>query len=340
MSGSILGKIIRDNLLSGSLTAGTLQTALGDADNLAAFKLLVNSVRSIKTLISDSTAITAIAGSALAIGVVAQSDYATTQICRNSNALKTILTTATSLTAYTGNSSNNARLKNQVNKGASKLKRQIFTSSGTFTAPSAGMAARLILLIGAGGCGSVSQSTNTIGGGGGGGGETKVLYEPSPANTSVSITIGAAGETQEANGGNTIAGALLTALGGSGANDTVGGVGGGTTTNSGRTNLNDTDILNAVWPSLVSFAQKGGDGGDGTTGTGESGEQGLTGAGGGQHLAGTGYGSGGGGGGTGNVQGENGIVNSGCGSGGDDKTNDTEALTSGSGLGIFYYIEN
>lgn len=86
---------------------------------------------------------------------------------------------------------------------------QMFTSSGTYNAPSAGEAFTIILVGGGGGCGSVTQGTSNghyprSNYGGGGGGTCIAAYNKAEMGTAASVTIGAGGNgTNGAVGGTT-----------------------------------------------------------------------------------------------------------------------------------------
>jgi hypothetical protein len=115
--------------------------------------------------------------------------------------------------------------------GSSK---EVFTSSGTWTKPSAGTIA-LITIWGGGGGGGRDQGD--FGGGGGGGGCVQALYQLSDLPGSAAVTIGAGGTGQASTGaggvgGTSSFGSLLSAYGGGGGqgsstNNTGGGGGGG-----------------------------------------------------------------------------------------------------------------
>ena len=119
--------------------------------------------------------------------------------------------------------------------GGGKLQSQIFTSSGSWTAPS-GVTGCWI--SGSGGGGGGASLISAQGGGGGGGGEECVMQPVSlSALEVVTVTIGAAGagatagasNTAGGNGGTTTFGTHVTLLGGNGglSANTGGGYGGG-----------------------------------------------------------------------------------------------------------------
>jgi hypothetical protein len=106
----------------------------------------------------------------------------------------------------------------------------VFTSSGTWTKPSSGTAAKIYLWGGGG-----SGGRSTAGGGGGGGGACVVAeYRLADLPSTVSVTIGAGGSVTAgtttvngAVGANSVFGSLFTAYGGGG------GVGGGSSDGGG-----------------------------------------------------------------------------------------------------------
>lgn len=114
------------------------------------------------------------------------------------------------------------------------IRRQIFTTSGTYT-PHASMTYVMVESIGGGGGGGGvigSATAGAAGGGGGAGAYTRSLLARAAVLPSVAVTIGAGGTGSSGaagtNGGNTTFGALNTALGGGG-----GGVGNATTGGAG-----------------------------------------------------------------------------------------------------------
>jgi len=117
--------------------------------------------------------------------------------------------------------------------GSSK---EVFTSSGTWTKPTAGTIA-LITIWGGGGGGGRNQGNEASGGGGGA--CVQGLYQLSDLPGSASVTIGAGGTSQAGNGnggigGTSSFGSLLSAYGGGGgANNTAGGGGGGGSLSAG-----------------------------------------------------------------------------------------------------------
>lgn len=134
---------------------------------------------------------------------------------------------------------------------------QVFTSSGTYTAPS-GLKYAIVEVVGGGGGGgsALTVSGSASGGGGGGGGYAKKLISATTIGVSQTVTIGALGaggapSNAGSAGGNTTFGALLTANGGSGgSHESSGGAGG--TASDGDINIT---------------GQTGGEGGDATLGT-------------------------------------------------------------------------
>lgn len=330
--GVLIGSGLQVQLMSGDMDATELQTALGDSNKLGSFAMLMGDPAASQALLENPVSLTAIAGSALAMGIVAQNDRLTQYLVKIPQAIQKIMTTATAYNAYKNVAANKARLKNLVNRPGSKLKRQVFTADGTFTIPSVGLLDLSVLALGPGG--------GNVGSGGSGGGEC-VIWRPGTVPTSnFGVTIGLCGNPSS----NTVVSALsITAdfgLPDSGAGTgATGGSGGGADTLGGLASLSDSDILNAPF-QITACTIKGGNGGN----AGAAGSPGLTGAGGGaagapgaHGAAGAGFCSGGGGDGAGAA----GTIYTGAantGNGGGGSSGGTGG--GGSGLVIVYYIEN
>lgn len=360
---TLLGLNIKNRLLAGSLDSSALQTELGDDNYLAAFKNIIASKQSMEQLISDETAFTAIAGSALASGVIAASDKTTKFLCRNSQALYIAFTNSSMYQAYVSNTNNKIRMRKQVNAGRSKLKRLIYTADNTFTQPTNGMLAYILAGVGGGGGGGSASADS--GGGGGGGGQSKFIVKTSGLTSeNIDIVIGNSGAPVLNSPGTagtittfttSITSTLLLSSAGGGGGSGLstgngpfsGGSGGGSTSGG---SVYDGNLIDAFWPVFADSSVKGGDGGEGRPGnTGENGEDGIFGSGGLGHVAysieaspGTGFGSGGGGGGSngtfgGRLDAQN---NSGCGASGGSVTNFSAGTGyGGTGFAVIYYIE-
>lgn len=350
-------------LLGGYIDSAALETALTTNDAfLGAFNRLLKS-GTVKALLSSSTAFGVIAGSTSAFAalldqsgeLLAASDSATTAISDNSNAIKTVVTNATYLNLWQNVPANKTRLQARINASGSKLKRQEWTSSGTWTAPGTPIVALSVFAIGGGGNGGIGGwdggSTRAETGSGGSGAEsaTKSATTSLPT-TNQTVTVGAVTAASSF-------GAFLTAAGGeSGIKGTFYPAGGGSDVSA----IYDTDFQNAIWqPNTAS--KRGGDGGWSfnitNNSNGNPGVAGLTGSGGAAGTqgggsavsagAGSGAGSGGGGGAAiypGGAAGANGASvgagNYGCGGGGGSGTSGASTGgTGGSGLVIAYWVE-
>lgn len=352
---------LRTDLLEGDYSAATFNTALTDPTIAAQFTELVNSYVSAETLANSTVALPVILGSANArtiaangpafLRACANSGYATHQLVTTVNgadlfALVLTDTTGHRFSHWRNISANYNRLKMYVNATGSRLRRQIFTTSGTWTLPNT-LRAMSIFAVGGGG-----GSRNFWAAGAGGGGEIVCLNVVELPNTDQMVTIGAGGVggTSGSPGGNTSVGTLINAIGGNGSGgSSIGGAGGGTTTNGGYKSFTDwEDPLDAVF-QCVSASQKGGAGGNHGFDIGQAGEDGLPGTGGRPGFTTPSTGAqpgrrfGGGGGGTGSTRpgygfdgvstgGVSAAANSGAGAGG-------RSASGGSGIVVIYWLE-
>lgn len=189
------------------------------------------------------------------------------------------------------------------------VKKQIFTSSGTYT-PSANLLYAIIEAVGGGAGGGGSVITSAVGqytgGGGGAGGYSRTYATAAAIGASQSVIIGAAGSggagaTNGGAGGNTSVGTLCVANGGIGGQfGSVGqfGFGGaGGTPGTGDVAAGGggagTGVYSTVSPSTYAFLPSGA---GGNSAFGGGGKAVLNGAGGGGStagVAGAGYGAGG-----------------------------------------------
>jgi len=306
MAGSLRALRLANNLLSGALNSTTLQTRLGTASEVAAFALLCESA-TFEAIAQDAAAMAAVAGSALASDVlvgsykgmlrasaspVAMAQLGTSQTFLNKAVLvgvtiETLLASPYAHTQILMVPANLTKLKSAVTTAGanSKLKRQFFTASGTWSVPG-GFRKGVVLMSGDGG-NSPSQST-AISKGGGGGGQWKASPFTATPNTSMTVT---------KSGSAVFAG--ITALAGAAANNGSGGPGGGSTQTrvGSHADIPDYDMDSLPWIG-VTLNLPGGTGGATTAST--SGGGGGGGGGGGNGAAsasaGTRYGGGGGGG--------------------------------------------
>ena len=280
---------LKSQLLAGDLDSTALQTALGTATTLSAFRELTTDSASVAALLANSDSISAMLGSALArtalsesavtADEIAESSYATSQACQNGTFLALIFNNGMA-DAWWETVERRGRLEAQVNASGSKLKTEWFYSSGTWTSPTTLLAiSRSMIGGGASGCGAGSGSNNDGASGGGGAEAVTGPLNVSDVTGNLTITCGAGG-TGANNAGadgadSTIVdgtnGTLATATGGdktlgyppvSGDSGYVGGLGGGTTSGGGRDAMTEPNFPRAIW-QFKTATQKGGDGGNG-----------------------------------------------------------------------------
>lgn len=344
MSGSVKGLSLNLALLGGSLTSSQLESELSTPYNLGAFRKmlgisfvrrqLLNDPSILNIIFNSDKAATALLSDFDALNYIATSDNIINTIVSNPTALKAMLTNDTAF-FNVKNSSLYAKIQAKVNVSGSKLKRQIFTSSGTFTIPISGLAACTVFLVGSGGA-TTAGGIGGVGGygpGGGGGGETKVFKFTTMPSSNVAVTV----STTSSFGGFAIA-----AAGSSSINAAVfpnGGTGGGST--SGTVPLSvDYSPTTAAWQPN-NYSVKGGDGGSGemlATSTartvGGSGWYGTSALG----VTSTGFGMGGSGGtatSSGSAPTTTATYGNGC-----TPTTSTTGGPGSAGIVIVYYIEN
>ncbi len=356
MSGSVTGAILEQKLLGGGITASQLETELADSLSLGAFRKLINIGENRQILLQTPGALTAMFGSNYAreslflydeiMIDIAQSTIATDYLTRSGAALLELFENSTAFAYYRNTAANYTLLKSFVNGANSKLKRDIFTTSGTFT-PAGTLLGLVMAGVAGGGNGATGAPATNQAGGGGSGGEFRIIKLTSGLPSSgQSVTVGNAGLT-------TTLGSLYTATAGNSAANgaSTAGATAGTTSGGGTASITDTDLVNAVWQTTnCSVAGgAGGVGGNGTnspsgSGNGTAGTAGASGAGGTAGAfgasaggAGSGFGSGGGGGG-GNFVGNGGAATVNTGSGGGGCVNGSTAGAGGTGLLVVYSI--
>lgn len=201
---------------------------------------------------------------------------------------------------------------------------QIFTSSGTFVAPT-GVTKVYLSMVGAGGGGGSDGGTVLAGGGGGGASLLNYVYTVVPGN-SYTVTIGAGGIAANPGTGGTGGSTTfdtITCVGGAGGTINAGGVGGNNTATASAANLfsaSATTTTAGVTPGNQFIF--GGNGGKGN-GSGSAGAGG-----------GTPFGPGGTGGANTGTAGTPGAVNTGAGGGG---TVGVVSAIGGTGLVIVMY---
>jgi len=326
-------------LETGALNASTLQTALGNSDTLWEFTQLIATPYWATIVLESSTSFDSIFGSALAkaklfshsipLRIIASSDLITQNLLSDADKAVNLFSNKTLFEAYLRNYNNYQRLKSFINVAGSKLKRVEFLSSGTFTIPGTGLKAMSIAGVGNG-----SYGYNGPIGNGGAGGEyaSKKLLTGLPTSN-VTVTIQAMSNSYPLN--NTF-GSILSVSNGESADNFGPGIGGGVTTNGGKTNISDPDIQNAVL-QFYDLTVQGGAGGVNSSITNGKGGDGIFGKGGGREEGGTGIISGGGS----YTPGGSiaGTVGQGLGCGGGGSSSGLAAAGSTGGF-IVYYLEN
>lgn len=127
----------------------------------------------------------------------------------------------TTITLTLPGSNGTIALLSDIGSTIRTVKRQSFSSSGTYT-PSAGMVFCDVEIVGGGGGGGGSNGGAAVGSGGGAGGYSRRLLTAAQIGSSQTVTIGSAGSAGSSSGGDggsggtTSLGSLLTANGGAG----------------------------------------------------------------------------------------------------------------------------
>lgn len=356
---------LRTALLSGTYTAGTFETALATASTAAAFVELVNTYGSSEILVNSTVAFPVIAGSSTArtissnapsfLRACANSSYATEQLVTTTDGAALfgiVLRDATGgkFSHWRDISVNYSRIKAWVNATGSKLKRQIFTSTGPWTKPTT-LYAMSIFAVGGGSLGGYIGAGGAAGGSGGEIECVNIAFASLPA-ANQTVTIGSGGTTGTPNGGNTTVGSLITASGATSPGySSTPTAGGGTTASGGYAAFTDWEApLFAAW-QCVNASQQGGSGGAGNGSgitVGLPGADGLPGTGGNPGYgtpttapkSGSAYG--GGGGSAADVGATTPVAaaaNSGAGGGGYDFTSPSAGSAGGSGIAVIYWLE-
>lgn len=364
-----IGLDLTRRLLAGSMNAASLESALAHAGARGAWRLLLKS-KELSLLLNHTAASAALFGSARAFSdlllvagpTLAASDVATERISNSAAAIQAVVSNPTYLAYWNSVPANKTRLQARVNASGSKLKRQVFTSAGTWNRPT-GLQALSVALVGRGGSGSYGDEYFSGGsfyqvatGPGGGAAEVKTKNFDTLPSGNVSITFDDTGKTKF--------GAYLEALNGNhatGGNGTQSSFqqpnpGAAVGTNTNPSNI-QPDLTNEVFQpytaskaGLAGASSAGGSssgswpgaiagltGQSGLTGSGGAGgSAGNTGGGGGSGIASSG-GSGGYGGAGGSATGGN-ASGYGCGGGG-AATNGSGGIGSGP-VAVVYWIEN
>ena len=173
-------------------------------------------------------------------------------------------------------------------------KRDIITTSGTYTAPVSGWYRITVKGGGGGGGGGFSSGGGYVGGGGGGEGGTTTEYQYMTTGDTATVTIGAggtagSGNTNGANGGNSIVviGVSTYTGGGGGGGISGGGAGGGTGTTGATGGAGGTGTIlgsaggNGDTSGIQNSGGTGGGAGGGVAGRNSNGGNGTQGGGGG-----------------------------------------------------------
>jgi hypothetical protein len=334
------GEVILSNLLENTITSANLTTLLGTAGYLSGLKFILNNRDTARLLVNNTTAFGLLANSTGAVASFAESEISTKELSKNSNALYSLVTISNLFNAYKNDTNNWSLLNSFVNKYYSKLKKQTFTSDGSFTIPTEGLKAMSIVGIGAGG------ESNGVGGGSGAEAGVNVITSSLPSET-LTVTVGSGRKSGSVSSpyeseGSSVTGATAgNLLVVSGGYQNISGTSQGGGSNTGG-NFSNGNITASPW-QYEDCTKKGGNGG---YGNGIAGSAGIYGAGGAAETvsdyarAGTGFCSGGGGTFSGGVAlidnaSSAGGANTGNGSGASDGT-----YAGGSGLVIIHYIIN
>lgn len=268
MAGSLKGLSLNLLLLGGGITSSQLESELSTPSTLGAFRkmLSISSVRkqllidtSILNIIFNSEkALTTLLSDENALNLIGSSDTLVASITQSTAALKAIINSDSIFLAIKNNSTFYTKLQNRVNASSSKLKRQIFTTNGTFTIPGTGLAACTAFLQGGGGGITPAAASPNYGSGGGGGGETKVYKFTTMPTSNIAITVGLPSNPS-------ILGSFATAAAGStsvSVNAAFNGAAGGGITSGTIPISVDYSPLTAIY-ELGNYSVKGGGGGGG-----------------------------------------------------------------------------
>jgi hypothetical protein len=269
---------LKELLLGNSISSATFETLLASASYRSAWGSMCNRRAAIKAIAGSAVAMAIVAGSTTASTDLLAFPESKTVVFQSGKALKAIVNNATGRTVWAPTLS----FMLASNPGLIKLKRQVFTASGTWTypahvAPGALEDVRTVCVGGGGGGAGISGAISGAGGGGGGGALVATVLSPASLTISQAITVGAAGTgssgTGASGGGTTSFGAFASAAGGSpGTGVTVnltvgaGGAGGGAASSG---NWYSTAILTAAWQDAA--VVRGGAGGAGHATTGVTG---------------------------------------------------------------------
>ena len=252
---------LRNWLVKGLANAVDLESYITDgAEYEGAWRMLVDDKASMRLLAASTAAMLVLAATSSANVDMVASQAAREAVFDKGTAIKAILDDSVSRAAWYNT------FKIAVNDAPNtiKLKRQVFTASGTWTHP--GVTDDLVgisaVCVGSGSSGN--QSGSGYGGAGGGGGAiVAATVTPASVTADVTVTVGArvnvTSVTASVAGATSSFGAFVTAAGGSAAGTGSGGAGGVGGGSSSSGNWLDQYLLLAAWQ--VSANVKGGTGG-------------------------------------------------------------------------------
>lgn len=176
---SIKSYAVRDLILSGQMDSSALETFLGNPINVPIFLEICNSTYVFDPLSNYASALGVILASATARTLILSSPEALRSLANSPDATSTLIKTTNGALLFAGvlrdmtgakfshwrNYANNYQVvKLLVNASGSKLKRQIFLSSGTWTAPGTPPLAQSGMIWGGGAGGNGAGGTNNNGG--------------------------------------------------------------------------------------------------------------------------------------------------------------------------------
>lgn len=178
---TVIGLNYRGQILDGSIDSPTLNTQLGTASNLTAFKSLVSSYSSMKQIAEDSAALGVILGSALGrtalyqsfrgMQAVAEVNDAVETITNNTDYCRNIFEIKEAHDAFLSSKERYANLQARVNATNSKLYRVVYgttslgwmqgNQTGSVAVPVGGFAKACSVVLG---CGNDQINSNREGG--------------------------------------------------------------------------------------------------------------------------------------------------------------------------------
>lgn len=244
MSTKLLRGIVLVNaLIGGTITGTAFNTKLGDASWQAGWDYVISLQTPLRRLAASATGMNALVESGKGVKPFLESPHFKANVIDVP--------------------ANYTNLKNAAALAASKLKRQVFTASGTWTMP-ASLLAFLAVVVGGGGGGAGTDTGATVGRSGGAG--QFQIVTPALPTADITITVGAGGAGGPAggnggNGGSSSLGAIASSVGGTGGEYAGNaGTGGSSGTLSGTaSDITDPAVATGVW-QLNAVNLKGPDG--------------------------------------------------------------------------------